>query len=79
MIKARFIHLRLDRSTLFPSDIEEIGGSTFKQSSHNGYTNEDVADNFCEDNDSVDGSIDQEKITNEYRSTPLPKPNPDIV
>ena len=40
-------------------------GSTFKQSSHNGYTNEDVADSFCEDNDSVDGSIDLEKISNE--------------
>ena len=35
------VHPFAVRSTLFPSDIEEIGGSTFKQSSYNGYTNED--------------------------------------
>ena len=40
------VHPFVVRSTLFPSDIEEIGGSTFKQISHNGYTNEDVADSF---------------------------------
>ena len=59
------VHPFAVRSTLFPSDTEEIGGSSFKQSSQNGYTNEDVADSFCEDNDSVDGSIDLEKISNE--------------
>ena len=56
------VHPFAFRSTLFLPDIEEIGGSNFKQSSH---TNEDVADSFREDNDSVDGSIDLEKIMNE--------------
>ena len=53
------------RKVLFPSDIEEIGGSSFKRINQDDDTNEDVGDNFCEDNDSVDGSIDKEKITNE--------------
>ena len=56
------VHPFAFRSTLFPPDIEEIGGSNFRESSH---TNEDVADSFCEDNNSVDGSIDLEKIMNE--------------
>ena len=50
------------RKVLFPSDIEEIGGSSFKRINQDDDTNEDVGDNFCADNDSDNGSIDMEKI-----------------
>ena len=50
------------RKFVFLSDIEEIGGFSFKRINQDDDTNEDVGDNFCADNDSDNGSIDIEKI-----------------